>query len=152
MSIQKPSIVLFPGAWHQASCMSAFTKTLGDEGFDAHAFTLASVGDASKSMRDDEDGMRKAILSVLDTGKDVLFIVHSYAGFPCAGVLAELAKANRVADGLQNGIIGVIYLASFIPLEGQSIHECLNGQWQPWMVADVSTLFVCLRVAFDTPH
>lgn len=149
MSAPKPSIVVFPGAWHPASCMDAFTQTLGDEGFEAHAFALASAfGDAGKGMRDDEDAMRRAVLSVLDAGRDVLFIVHSYAGYPGAGVMAELAKANRVARGLRNGIVGVIYMASFIPLAGHSIYECLGRTWQPWMSVDVSCFFLLFSFFF----
>lgn len=133
----KPDIVIFAGAYQLAASLSGFQKALEGVGFATHAFTLPSVGDANTDMRDDEIYMKDKIQSVLDAGKDVLVVAHSYAGFPCAAAMAHFHALSQSASGAQKTLVGVIYLAAFIPMKGDSVYKCLGQTWKPWMVIDV---------------
>ena len=81
--------------------------------------------------------MRSAMAPHIDAGNDVLLVVHSHAGFPGAAALSAQSKRDREARGVKGGIVGVVFLAAFIPLAGDTLHTLLQNKWEPWMVPKV---------------
>lgn len=131
------SVIIFPGAWHPASCMSSFVSSLRSIGLPAEAYTLRSVGDASAGVADDVDYMRSIMNPLIDAGNDVVVVSHSYAGFPTTSAISGMDKRGREARGEKGGVLGVIYLASFVPQDGDSLYGVLGNQWPPWIKEDV---------------
>lgn len=111
----KPTIVAFAGAWHPASALQPFTEALQALGYPAEAHKLQTTGDATALREDDSALMRSVLLSHIEQGKDVVFLVHSFAGMGGALAIKGLHKKERASQGLIGGITGVIYMAAFIP-------------------------------------
>ncbi|KAM0418660.1 hypothetical protein ACHAPT_012463 [Fusarium lateritium] len=135
----KPTIIVVPGAWHPASCVDAFIQSLQAAGFPAKGVTLRSVGHADVSVSDDETYLRSVMEPRIEEGEDVVLIVHSYAGFPGTAAIAGLDKRGRRARGEAGGVLGIIYLASFIPREKDTIRSLLGNKLLWWMKDNASS-------------
>lgn len=130
---EKPTIVIFSGAFHQAACMDTFLKHLRAAGFPAEAHALKTVGNASAGIDDDVVYMKSVLQPHFDAGKDVVFIPHSFAGFPTTVAISGLEKHSREANGQKGGILGVIYMAAFIPTVDETLYQAIHG-WQSWHI------------------
>ena len=120
MGAPKPQIVVFTGAWHRHTAMDSFVQRLQEAGFPAEAHALRTAGNPEASINDDETYIRATLTSHIEEGKDVVLIAHSLAGFGSTGAIHSLDKESFRAKGLAGGLIGVIYLAAFIPTAEQS--------------------------------
>lgn len=137
MTCEKPTVILFAGAFHPASCMDTLLTHLSAAGFPAEAYALKTVGDASAGIGDDAEYMKSVIKPHLDAGREVVFIPHSFAGFATTVAISGLDKRSREANGQKGGILGIIYMTAFIPTLGESLYEAIHG-WQPWMIPKAS--------------
>lgn len=111
----KPTIVMVPGAWHPASSFGIFEKTMQKRGYETEAIKLQTVGNVGASVEDDTEHIRSKLLSHIEQGKDVLLISHSFAGFGSTSAITGLHKRTRAAKGLKGGLVGVVWLSSFLP-------------------------------------
>ena len=127
MTAEKTAILIFTGAYHKPSCMRLFIDSLRQAGFEANAYSLASIEDSTKVVDDDEAVMRSEIGKRVESGRDVLLILHSFAGFGGSAAISGFDKKTRAEHNQQNGLIGVIFLAAFIPLEGQTALTMLES-------------------------
>lgn len=130
----KPTFVLVPGAWHQPDYLAQIGAYLLDHGYPSVAVRTPSVGsDPPATTRAvDTDAVSAAVTKILDAGKDVILLMHSYAGGPgteAAGKIAE--ECLRGESGEANGRIKrLVYVAAFVPIEGQpmdSPHQVVPG-------------------------
>lgn len=118
-------------------------------GYETEAIKLQTVGNASASVADDAEHIRSTLLSHIEQGKDVLLIAHSFAGFGSTSAISGLHKRTRAAKGLKGGLIGIVWLASFLPPPGGGewpIGDLLTapGEGPPAFVdANVSLFCVC---------
>ncbi|KAK7432104.1 hypothetical protein QQZ08_001394 [Neonectria magnoliae] len=129
----QPTIIVIPGAWHRVSCMNLFIRSLQAAGFPAEGITLLGVGHADISVADDETFIRSKIEPYIQAGKDVILIVHSYAGFPATAAISGFDSKGRRARGESGGVLGIAYLAAFVPLEGESVLSLLENSLLWWM-------------------
>ncbi|KAJ3498227.1 hypothetical protein NLG97_g1289 [Lecanicillium saksenae] len=123
MTSQTPAIVIITGACHQAACMRHFVASLASLGHDAEAFSLASAGDGTKTVQDDEERIQTAAKVWFEKDRDVVLMLHSFSGFAGSAAIAGLDKQCRLRNGETAGLIGVVYLAAFIPQEGQTMRD-----------------------------
>lgn len=88
----------------------------------------------------DEDAgiIRSAVEELLDAGKDVLLVVHSYGSIPACDAIVGLSKTEREAHGRAGGVVALVYIAAFILPEGASLIDGLGGNDLPWWDVDVS--------------
>ncbi|KAM0524459.1 hypothetical protein ACHAPE_000553 [Trichoderma viride] len=119
----QPHVLIIPGAWHPASTMASFADALEAAGFAATVVPTRSVGTRDVTLQDDEAQAKALLQPLLDSGKDVIVLGHSYGGFVTTGLIAGLDKRGREAQGLRGGILGVVYLSAFIPIEGETTFE-----------------------------
>jgi len=138
---RNPTVVVVPGAWHPASCVDPFCESLKKAGFPSKSITLRSVGNADISVSDDVAHIKSVIEPLVQGGEDVILIVHSYAGFPGTGAIAGLDKKGIKARGEKGGVLGIVFLASFVPLEGETLMSLLGGSLLWWMTDNVSCPF-----------
>ena len=78
-------------------------------------------------MFDDAAAIAATVTWLADDGKDVVLVLSSYAGFPGTEGSFGLSKASRTKQGQSGGIIGIVYVAAFLPSVGDSVAE-LNGR------------------------
>ncbi|KAF2864664.1 hypothetical protein BDV95DRAFT_600382 [Massariosphaeria phaeospora] len=63
---------------------------------------------------------------LLDEGKDIILLCHSYGGTYGAGAVQGLSKKERASKGQKGGVIGIIYAASFCTEPGESALQTLG--------------------------
>ena len=148
----KPTVVLVPGAWHSPIHYSLVTGLLSLGGYPIVSERLPSVNSTtpkSISVTTDANFIRnQLIVPLLNQGKDVLLIAHSYGGSPGAAAAYGLSKAERTAAGQAGGVIGLIFIAAFLAEAGVSVLDDLGGQFNSWVVVNVSVSFICLFLFF----
>ena len=80
------------------------------------------------------------IMPQIDAGKEVILAVHSYGGLPGAVAAKGLSKEERMADGKEGGIIGLIFICALVTRTGDSLLSILPGQvFDPWVIQYVSS-------------
>lgn len=141
--MSKPTVVLIPGAWHSPAHYSPLTRLLEDAGYTVVASKLPSVDSTDptqQSVANDSAFIKTELLSpLLDQGKDILLLMHSYGGCPGADAAKGLSKKERTEAGKEGGIIGLVFMAAFVANEGDSLKSKLPGQeYDPWIVWTVS--------------
>ena len=138
MSI-KPTIVFVPGAWHAPGGFRLVREALHNRGWNTEAVTLPSVGaePPTKGIPDDEEAVRSVLEPLIEEGKQVVLVVHSYGSLPGAHAVRGLGYQQRQKGGKTGGVITILYLAAFATLAGQSLYGNLGGKWLPWFRVEV---------------
>jgi len=151
LSIQKPpnkmslpTIVLIPGAWHVPEHYKPLIDSLKGARYEVISHQLPSVSSQTpreQSVANDASFIEKSLLlPILDAGKDVLLVMHSYGGCPGADAAKGLSKVERKAAGKKGGIIGLVFMCAFVAAEGDSLLSKLPGQkYDPWVIQNNST-------------
>lgn len=141
MSQVKPHIVLVPGAWHSPIHYQELIELLEKAGYSVKSMQLPSVGSKEPnqvSVATDATAIReKLLLPLLDDGKDVILLMHSYGGCPGAAAAKGLGKHDSNANG-RGSIVGLIFLTAFLAREGDSLLSALQGKFDPWVEINVS--------------
>jgi pimeloyl-ACP methyl ester carboxylesterase len=141
--MSNPTIVLIPGAWHSPLHYAPLIELLERARYDVVTERLPSVGSPKpreQSVAKDAAFIEKVLLKPLvDSGKDVLLLMHSYGGCPGADAAKGYSKAERAAAGKKGGIVGLVFMCAFVANEGDSLLSKLPGQqYDPWVIHDVS--------------
>ena len=135
MATVKPTIALVPGAWHSPVHYEDLLSLLEKAGYETKAIQLPSVDSANpkeETVASDAEAVReKLLLPLLDAGKDVLLVMHSYGGFPGSAAARGLSKKSGKTG---SGIVGLVYIAAFIAPEGASLLGSMpTGEFDPWV-------------------
>jgi pimeloyl-ACP methyl ester carboxylesterase len=113
-----PTVVIVPGSFAPAKHYRVFTESLGRHSIDSRVIDTPSVGKRGNippaTMSDDVDEITNVVSKLLDGGKEVVLMTHSYGGIPGTQSLGKLSRKAREAGGKQGGIDKIIYLASVI--------------------------------------
>ena len=157
MATLKPTILLIPGLWHTPECFDALRTELEEYGYETVSRQLPSIDSAhpsKHSAQSDADFIRsQLLLPLLDSGKCVAVIMHSYGGLPGSAAAYGLSEEERNKEGLKGGVVGLIFVASFvIPVE-KTCSTCDDGVEHPPMVGfnmeeDVGTHSVYMRFGY----
>lgn len=139
MSTEKPTILLIPGAWHKADIYEVVAHILRIKGYPVVTLKLLSAGGPlSTTVADDAEHIRQAYLNdLVAQGKEVVVIMHSYAGIPGTESIKGLARKDLAAQGKQGGIVALIYIAAFLIAAGQSAQSTVPEGLEPAMTMDV---------------
>lgn len=135
------TFVLVPGAWHSPVQDTFLISHLKSADFLIVAKRLPSLNSNNPkavSVTTDATFIRDQILiSLLDQGKDVVLVMHSYSGSPGAAAAKGLSKAERI-DAIQSGgIIGLVFVAALLAPKGVSLKQAVGGKFNDWVVVDV---------------
>ncbi|OAX83797.1 hypothetical protein ACJ72_01834 [Emergomyces africanus] len=140
MPLAKPHIALISGAWHSPVHYQELSNFLEKAGYLVSSIRLPSVGSSDpkkESVNGDAIAIREnLLLPLLDDGKDVVMVMHSYGGCPGSAAAAGLSKTERKTGG---GVIGLIYIAAFLAREGDSLLSALGGKFDPWVIINEET-------------
>ena len=138
-----PTIVLVPGAWHLPIHYSLLILKLKSYGFPVESEKLPSVNSPKpkeQSVAKDADFIKNSVLKpLLDAGKDVVMLLHSYGGCPGSVAAKGQSKTERAAAGKKGGVVGLIFMCAFVAPEGASLKGSLpGGVYDPWVIVNVS--------------
>lgn len=141
MTSPKPTFVFVPGAWHSPSHFGHLISPLHEAGYPTVPVALPSVNpDEAKQIHliTDITFLREEILlPLLEDGKDVVLVMHSYGGCPGGAAAKGLSKSERRSEGRQGGVIGLVFIAAFLAREGDSLLSALGGKLHPWITVNV---------------
>ncbi|KAJ6111767.1 hypothetical protein N7523_007828 [Penicillium sp. IBT 18751x] len=124
MSI-KPTILLIPGAWHEAGIFDTVAAILRAQGYPVESMTLPSAGGpVSTTVADDAEYIRGQYLKELvEQGKEVVMVMHSYSGIPGTESIKGLARKDLAAQGKQGGVIAIVYISAFLIPAGKTLES-----------------------------
>lgn len=137
---RKPAILLIPGAWHTGNTFEPVADILRAQGYKAETITLPSAGGpANITAHDDVEHIRKRYLNELVAqGREVILVMHSYAGIPGTESVKGFARKDLAAQDKQGGVVGLVYQAAFLVPAGASVESFLPGGLDPFMTLKVS--------------
>lgn len=136
---EKPVFVFVPGAWHAAETFDVVRDLMHKRGLKTEAIATPSVGASppNKGLHADIEYTKAVLQEMVDAGRQVVVVNHSYGGLVGAGAVEGLGYAQRSQAGLPGGVIMVVWMAAFATPKGKSALDMLGGQWLPWMVIKV---------------
>lgn len=142
MTTPKPTVLLIPGAWHQGSTFEPVANILRAQGYEAETITLPSAGGpASTTTYDDAEYIQNTYLKPLvGQEKEVVLVMHSYAGVPGTECVRGFARKYITAQGKKGGVISLIYQAAFVVPSGASIESFVPGGLDTFMTLEVSAI------------
>jgi len=108
-SSTKPTVVIVHGAWTDASSFGQVQRILSADGYDVLEFA-----NPLRSLAGDADYLA-TFLQTRTTGP-VILVGHSYGG-------ALIGTAGLAASN----VVGLVYVAAFVPIEGESLLDLLNS-------------------------
>lgn len=127
MSPSPPIILLIPGSFHPPELWSTIQDPLQLKGYKTSTTPLLSNGVLPQLHNDirqrEISAIHAHVLSLLDSGSDVLVVMHSYAGISGTDAMAGLSVQERKAGGKSNGVIGLVYLCAFMLAEGEGLFD-----------------------------
>ncbi|KAL9034181.1 MAG: hypothetical protein Q9214_007161 [Letrouitia sp. 1 TL-2023] len=132
----KPVCVIVPGAWHPESAYADLINHFNDNGYPVVTARLPSFNTDSPSVSTcaaDSDAVAQVLLSLIEEGKDIFVLNHSYGGIPGGGAAHGLSKVALQKQGKKGGVIGLVYMSAFVVPEGLSLVEYLGGQHPPYL-------------------
>lgn len=142
LKMSKPTIIIVPGAWQTPPAFEHIVKLLQEAGYPTVHVPLPTVGGTElplAGLSDDVDAVRKALVPIVEQGKDVVVIGHSAGGISMSGAVEGFDAGSRKAAGRSGGVIRCIFMTAFVLPKGQSLLGMLGGQPLPWMVVEVSS-------------
>ncbi|RKU48750.1 hypothetical protein DL546_002184 [Coniochaeta pulveracea] len=125
--------LLVPGSFSTPPPYNALVTALTQAGFSASVIPLLSANDGTHlppaTMEEDAASIRAAILSILDhptSPRNVVVVPHSYGGFPASEACLGLTPSARAASGKTTSVIGLVYIGSFLPVEGECLRDIMS--------------------------
>ncbi|RWA14270.1 hypothetical protein EKO27_g836 [Xylaria grammica] len=132
-----PLIVLVPGAFGTPAGFEKFVPHL--DGLETYPGGYPSCNPPdpfSANCKADVASLRGVLLSLLDQQRDLVILAHSYGGIVAGGAAKDLDQDTRKAQGQNNAVIGLIYVAGNVTLEGESLFEAVGGAYPPFIKSD----------------
>lgn len=136
--MKPPVIVLVPGAFGTPSGFDKLLPFLREAGFSVHPGAYPScdaVDPTSATCQNDIVSLRDNVLLPLiqQQAQHVVVVAHSYGGVVAGAAAKDLDKQTRKAREQPGGIIGLIYVAGNITLEGEPLLQAVGGSYPPFI-------------------
>lgn len=136
------SVVICTGSFHVSDHYLPFAETLHSKGIEAVCPLLPTNDVCNLSVEDptnpafdaspppggwangydDAKVVRNEVEKLLERGKDVLLVAHSYGGWVATEAAApELQKKSRETQGHSTGVVGIFYAVANVLPKGHSL-------------------------------
>ncbi|KAF2019376.1 alpha/beta-hydrolase [Aaosphaeria arxii CBS 175.79] len=126
----KPAIVFVPGSFAPAPLYDNLHKPVESHGLSLTVVDLVTVGKKPgppPTIYDDASHIASVVSKLVDEGKDVVLICHSYGGIPTTQSTKGLTKKEREAEGKKGGIVRLAYMTALAVDVGMSAQGALEG-------------------------
>lgn len=91
------------------------------------------------------------VLNLLNTGKTVVVVTHSYGSIPGIAALADLSLDARKERGLANGVEAVVVISGFYLPVGLTMLGIMGGQLPPQYLHEKTPHYTSTVLARSTP-
>jgi pimeloyl-ACP methyl ester carboxylesterase len=112
--MSRPVFVCVPGASHSHLIYEPLRAALASHGYSAYPVSLPSVGGNPPTYDFTEDvrAIRDLCAELVDSGQDVILVMHAYGGLPGGEALWGLGRGERTQRGLRGGVIRLVFIMS----------------------------------------
>ncbi|KAJ4407287.1 hypothetical protein N0V82_009956 [Gnomoniopsis sp. IMI 355080] len=136
-----PTLLLVPGAFGTPDGYEKLVPYLEKAGFSTHPGPHPNCNPTDPSTATSEKDIislrDQVILPLLDKEqKNVVIVAHSYGGVVAGAAAKGLDKTSRQAQGKNSAVVGLIYVAGNITLEGESLLQAVGGEYPPFIKRD----------------
>jgi pimeloyl-ACP methyl ester carboxylesterase len=137
--MENPTIVFVPGAWHTSAAFQPVISLLKSHSYPSIGLHLPSVGGSPvvTSMDPDKALIRSTVSELVDAGKEVVVVSHSYGGAPASSALEGLSITERTKAGKKGGVIAMAMISTFLLDVGRSLLN--GGEPASWVTHEVSS-------------
>ncbi|KAL5041188.1 hypothetical protein BDW71DRAFT_192254 [Aspergillus fruticulosus] len=139
-----PTVAIVAGAWQNPDNYAPLQDALGKLGYEstcqAPPSTCLPHGDTD--LETDIAFVRdKVLCPLVDAGKEVIVVLHSFAGVYGGGALKGLSKTECTQNGRSGGVTAVVYIAGPCVPSGMSTLKLLGigDDLVSWVTLDEST-------------
>lgn len=129
MGSSKPTIAIVHVGWHIPSSYSKLTDHLQSSGLEVHIPRLPSMNETRPPNADlatDTQLIRSYVESLVEAGRSVILVLHSYGGQVGTNALVGLGLEARAKKGLKGSVSHLVYMCGFAQLEDKSMVDKVN--------------------------
>ena len=136
----KPVIYVVAGAWHGPIFFDEVKMKFQALGYTMICPQMPSIDAAppTKTLHDDAAFVRAELELLIESGKEVLLVLHSYGGMVGTQAAAGLGKVERTKRGQTGGVVRLFYAAAFLLPLGFDLCKPLGGKLPPWVKEEVN--------------
>ena len=136
-----PTVLVIPGSFSRARFYDTTLNHLKSLGITSTAHDLPSASreppQPAATLADDATYFNTEAVKLLDQGKDVIVLGHSYGGMVATECMKGLKE--KVAEGKGKGkVLGLVYLTALIPKKGESSQTLLGSASVDYIKLNVS--------------
>ncbi|KAJ5494854.1 hypothetical protein N7463_010941 [Penicillium fimorum] len=133
---REPGFCFVPGVWHAADTFDLVRDLMHKRGLATEAISTPSVGASSpdKGLHADVKHTHAVLKEMVESGRQVVVVNHSYGGIVGAGGVEGLGYAQRRKTGFPGGVLMEVWLAVFVTPKGKTVMAMLGGNLLPWMI------------------
>lgn len=120
----KATILIIHGGWHTPSSYAKLISALESADYEVYAPTLPSMNGArppTANLAADTALVRSYTENLLDTGKNLTVLMHSYGGQVGTNALVGLGVETRRKQGKAGGVEKLVYVSAFAMVEGKAM-------------------------------
>ena len=119
-----PVIVIIPGGFCSVKAYSKLSSALQNANYETIVIPLSTTTSdpgtgserealAKRTPHDDAKLVHEAIGPLVEKGREVVLVGHSYGSLPMLASCQGWTTVDRKEKGLQGGIKGIVYIAGF---------------------------------------
>lgn len=143
MSAKLPVVVVVPGCWSVPAMYRKLGAALESKSFKVHIPDLPTnngVRPPNSSHEADVEAVRKVVEPLVNDGKEVIMLMHSYGGVVGTNAVQGLSRTDRQSGNLPGGVVHLLYLSAYVVAKGQSILKVIERSGRGEDVAAVLTI------------
>ncbi|KAE8152391.1 alpha/beta-hydrolase [Aspergillus avenaceus] len=122
----KPTILLLHGAWNKPANYKPYITALETAGFEVHCPHLPTCRDTLKTFSDDVACVREVLDSLVQAGKKVMVIMHSYGGCVGSDALQEYSFPESNPNSSGGGVVHLLYMCAYMLRPGVSAWDLVE--------------------------
>ncbi|KAF2395967.1 hypothetical protein EJ06DRAFT_560225 [Trichodelitschia bisporula] len=126
-----PTVVIVHDAWLTPEHYATLIDELTSDGFPVACPHLPTGGE-NAGFNDDCSFIHSLVFDLACEGHPILILAHGYGAFVATEVAHDLSWKNEAKKGQQRlagGVVGLIFLASFLPSYGHKWVDSFGGEW-----------------------
>jgi len=142
-----PTFLFIPGGWHFPAYFAPLANALANAGYASETVTLNVNADPPlQDLESEIHAILAKLLPLLEAGKQVIVVAHSYGGIPATEAVGRIATSPRL--GIRGSVLRLVYMAAFVPGKGDSMVGMIEGFDESLDPALISFGVSCIYLVF----